>query len=314
MSDIVNAAPAAPAAMAAPTPSPDGQNAAPAAPEASKAEVKAEAKAVAAAKKKYNLKVDGKEESFEFDPSNEEELIKHLQMSKVSQKRMQRTAELEKGVAELVQMLQTSPEKVLSDPRLNIPAETKRKLAEAIMNNELEEMAKSPEQKEKEKLMREYDDLKKQVETERKAREDAELRAATEQQAVALDNDISTAIEKSGLPKNARTVRYFAEGLMFAIQNGLDIKAEDLIPSVKKQALNEFKELISLMPDEEFENFLGKDQISRIRKRSIAKAKAAITNPASDIKSTGAEVKQDTPEGKKVGMRDFLKSLGSGTH
>lgn len=270
--------------------------------------------AVAAAKKRYNIKVDGREESVDFDSSNEEEVIKTLQMSKAAQKRMAESAELRKGVSELLEALRTDPGKVLSDPRLNISPEARRKLAEAIMNNELEEMSKSPEQKEKERLMKEYDDLKKQVETEKTARQAAELKAATEQQAVHLDNEISAAIEKSGLPKNARTVRYFAEGLMFALENNIPIRAEDLIPTVKKQALNEFKELISLMPDEEFESFLGKDQISRIRKRSIAKAKAAAAapaNPATSIKSTGADAKAGEPEAKKVQMRDFMKSLGN---
>jgi hypothetical protein len=305
MSDAI-AAPAAPAAIPAATPPTDLSNA----PIADAAAPKAEPKAApVSSKRKYNVKVDGVAEDVDFDPSNEAEVIKHLQMSKAAQKRMGESAELRKGVAELVQMLQTDPGKVLSDPRLNIPAETRRKLAEAIMNNELEEMNKSPEQKEKDKIMKEYEQLKKQVELEKQGREAAELRAATEQQAVALDTEISSAIEKSGLPKNARTVRYFAEGLMFALQNNIQITAEDLIPTIKKQALSEFKELISLMPDEEFEGFLGKDQISRIRKRSIAKAKAAA-NPTTDIKSTGAEVKPSASDEKKVNMKDFMKSLG----
>lgn len=312
MSDTPVAAPAAPAAPAASSDPALAASAAQAAQSAQQIQAAKISSVPASTRKKYNLKVDGREEAFDFDPSDEAELIKHLQMSKAATKRMQETSELRQGVAELIQALQTDPAKVLADPRLNIPPEMKRKLAEAIMNNELEEMAKSPEQKEKERLQKEYENLKKQVEEEKKGREAAELRALTEQQAVHLDQSISSAIEKSGLPKNARTVRYFAEGLMFAVQNNLNLSAEDLIPTVKKQALAEFKELVTLMPDEEFESFLGKDQISRIRKRSIAKAKAAAANPATDIKSVGATTKQEsTSSDKRQNMKDFLRGLGN---
>lgn len=175
--------------------------------EAAKAKtpVKAEApkrEIPASQKKKYSLKVDGKNEDMEIDLSNEEEMIKHLQLSKASQKRMQESAEMRKGLQELFQALQTDPARVLNDPRLNIPEEVKKKLAEAIVNKELQEMQKSPEQKEKERLQAEYERLKQQVEEEKKGREAAEFARLQEHHAVQLDNDISEAITASGLPKS----------------------------------------------------------------------------------------------------------------
>lgn len=264
-------------------------------------------KEIASAKKKYQLKVDGKDEEYEFDASNEEEVKKHLQLSKVSHKRMQESAEMRKGVQELLDTLRTDPLKVLSDPRLGIPDDIRKRMAESIINNELEEMAKTPEQKEKEQLTKEYERLKSEVETERKGREEAEKARYNEQQAVALDTEISDAITTSGLPKTARTVRYMAEALMFCLQNNLDLSAKDLVPYVKKQTLGEFKEMVSSLPDEEFESWLGKDQISRLRKRSIARSKAP-DNPAA-IKPTGVESPK-SEESKTVLMKDFFKTLG----
>lgn len=327
MADVNTGAAPAPAAIPANTPAPEATNLevtdvndgdfgaddvvdatveAGAKDEKAAKEAKKDDKA-ASKKKKYQLKVDGKDEEVEFDSDNEEEVRKHLQLSKAAYKRMQESAEMKKGIQELIETLQRDPLKVISDPRLNIPEEIRKKMAESIINNELEEMSKTPEQKEKEKLQKEYERLKQEVESERKGREEAEKARLTEQQAIALDTEITGAIESAGLPKNARTVRYMAEALMFCLQNNLDLSAQDLVPYVKKQTLTEFKEMISSLPDEEFENWLGKDQITRLRKRSLARAKAPET--AASIKPTGNDVpKEKAPD--RVGYKDFLKSLG----
>jgi len=158
-------------------------------------------KAIQDMRRKYQLKVDGQMEDMEIDLGNEEEVKKHLQLSKAAYKRMQESAEMKKGVQELLDVLRTNPLKVLTDPRLQIPDDVRRKLAESLVNDELAEMAKTPEVREKERLQREYERLKQQVQQEKQARETAEFQRLTEQHAVALDTDISSAIEKSGMPK-----------------------------------------------------------------------------------------------------------------
>lgn len=268
-----------------------------------------EAAVKASNKRSYNLKIDGKEERYDLDLDNEEEVMKHLQLSKAASKRMQESAELKKGVQEFLEALRADPGKVLSDPRLNISPEARQKLAEAIINKDIEEMNKSPEQKEKERIQKEYETLKAQFEEEKKARSDAEFQRLQEQQSVQLDTEISGAIESSGLPKTARTVRYVAEALMFCLQNNIDLSAKELMPYVKKQTLSEFKEMISSLPDEEFEGWLGKDQISRIRKRSIQRAKAPAS-PASIKATAAANASKEEAKKEKIPMRDFMKRLG----
>lgn len=262
-------------------------------------------------KKRLELTVDGKKEFMDLDLDNDEELKRHLQLSKASQKRMQQFAEYEKGVKGLFETLQKDPLKVITDPRLKIPEETRRKMAEAIINNELQEMQKSPEQKEKERLQREYEDLKKQHEEEKKARESAEFSRLQEQAAVQLDTDISKAIEDAKLPKTSRTVKYFAEALMFCLENNIDMNAKDVAPIIQKQILSDFREIIGSLPDDEFEDWLGKDQISRVRKRSLARIKQVATPNANDVKPTGNDIKAKKEENKpKVNAKDFFKSLG----
>jgi hypothetical protein len=274
---------------------------------AAKADKKDEKEKVAGKKKKFQLKVDGKDEELELDLDNDEEVRKHLQLSKAAYKRMQESAEMRKGVQELIDTLRADPLKVIGDPRLGIPEEVRKKLAQSIIDNEIEELSKTPEQKEKEKLQSEYERLKKEVETEKKAREAAEVARVEQEQARALDEEINSAIEISGLPKNARTVRYMAEALMFCLQNNINLGAKDLIPYVKKQTLDEFREIITALPDEEFEGWLGKDQIKRIRQRHLAKRQAPPS--AQDIKPTGQEAAK-TEEQKRETMRAFFGRLG----
>lgn len=261
------------------------------------------------AKKKYNLKIDGQQEAIEFDPSNEEELVRQLQLARVGQKRMQQFTEYENNVKNLFELLQKDPIKVLSDPRLGVSDETRKRMANMIINNEIEEMQKTPEQKDKERLQREYEDLKKQHESEKKNREQAEFQKLQAQYTQQFDNDISDAIDTSGLPKTSRTVRYFAEALMFCVQNNIDLSAKELAPLIKKQTMSDFRDIIGSLPDDQFEDFVGKDNISRLRKRSIQKIKQVASN-SNQVRDTGTSNKPAEKPAERVSARDFFKNLG----
>jgi hypothetical protein len=308
MSEPVNA-PAAEPVVAPPVPE------TPPAPEAVAAEAaKKEAAPKASNKKKFPIKVDSQVEEVEIDLDNEDEVRKQLQLARVAQKRMQQFSEYEKGVKGLLETLKTDPLKVLADPRLGIPVEVQRKMADAIINNEIEEMSKSPEQKEAEKRQKEYEDLKKELESTKKRQEEERFTMMQAQAAKEFDVEISSAIEKAGLPKNARTVKYLADAMLLCYDNKIDMSFDDLVPYVRKEIMGDFRDLIGALPDEEFEDWLGKDQVGRLRKRSLAKLKSAATPApvAEQVKPTGeAERKQveDKSAKSKIPLRDFLKGL-----
>lgn len=253
--------------------------------------------------KKYKLKVDGKEEEMELDLDNEEEVKKHLQFSKAAQKRMQEKAELQKSVEQFIDLLRTNPRKVLSDPNINVDI---KKFAQDILNEELENANKSPEQLEKEKLQKELEELKdkyKKDEEDRKSKEYQRLQQEAEQK---LEGEISDALTSSELPKSPYTVRKMAEIMMLALQNDIDLGPKDVIPLLRKQMKEDISELFSASSDEVLEELIGKDNISRIRKRNIAKAKQAV-DTANSVKSTGGENKpKDAQETKKISMKEFL--------
>lgn len=253
-------------------------------------------------KKKYKLKVDKNEEEFEFDPSNDEEVVKHLQMSRASQKRMSEAAEVRKLAMEFIDQLKKDPRKVLTDPTIGVDI---KKLAQDILNDEIKELEKSPEQREKDKLLKELEDLKKSAKDKEENFKKAEFTRIQAEQEKILESEISAALEVGGVPKTPKTVARMAEMMMIAINNGIDLGPRDVIGLVKDNTMAEFKEIINALSDDQLDDFLGKEVLGRLRKKNAAKAKTAIQT-AAQVKSTGQKSEKDPAPEKKQTIRDFL--------
>lgn len=266
-------------------------------------------KEVAAIKKqleKYKLKVDGEEWEQELDLSDHEEVKKHLQLSKVSQKRMQEVAEYKKQVAQFFELLKNDPLRVLSDPKLGLNL---KDMANKVLNEEVEDLQKTPEQRERDKAIKELEALRKQIDEDKKSKETTEFKRLQEQAAVQLDSDISSALESEGLPKNSeRAVRYMAEALMLGLKKGYDLTAKEVAPLIKKQMLAEYRDIIGGLPEEALEDFVGKDIISKIRKRSIKNVKPAV-DTAQAIKAVGTENKSKPSEKEKIPFKKMFSSF-----
>ena len=257
--------------------------------------------------KEYKLKVNGKEKTIKFDPSNDEEVVKYLQKAEASDSKFQEAAEVRKAAMQFIEDLRKNPRKVLSDPKIGIDV---RKFAEQIMQEAIEDMEKSPEQREREKLQKELEEIKAQREKEKKDWEQAEFARLQAQHEQQLESEISSALDVGGLPKTARTVKAMAEMMMIALQNGIELSAQEIVPIVKNTTLSEFKEVLNSLTDDQLEDFIGKDILGRVRKRSIAKAKQPLET-AKDVKPTGTSETKKAQEVKKpenkMTIRDFLK-------
>lgn len=255
--------------------------------------------------KEYNLKINGKEKSFKLDLSNDEEVKKYLQKAMASDEVFRKSNQIEKAAQSFIAELRENPLKVLSDPNLNIPREKRKQIAEMIMNEELQEMEKSPEQKEREKLQKMYESEKKARETEKNEWTQKELARQTAEHEKYLTNEISTALDIGGLPKTPRTVSMMAELMKMGLQEKLDLTPKDLAPIVRNMNESDFKEIVQSMNDDQLEGFLGKEILGRIRKRNVAKAKAAET-PVVQAKAEPSADKKDDKKGKGQSYRDFF--------
>jgi hypothetical protein len=250
--------------------------------------------------KKYQLKIDGKNEDFEIDLDNDEEVKAHLQRSKASNKRMQEAAELRKATEKFIETLRSNPRKILTDPNIGVDI---KKLAQEIIEEEIANSQKSPEELEKEQLKRELQEIKDKYKNEEEERKKGEYERLQAEAEIKLDADVTQALESSSLPKTPYTVKKMAEMMMIALQNDIDLSPQDVVPLIRKQMQQDIKDMFSASSDELFEEMF-KENITRVRKK---RTKAAV-DTANSVKATSnqpkAEVKEDGE--KKLSIKDFL--------
>jgi hypothetical protein len=280
-----------------------------AAPAASTEPTKEEIKEL---KKRLKIKVDGEEFEEEIDLADEEGLKRHLQMSKVAQKRMQEFSSLRKEVEDFVGAMKDPKQAraIMRELGLN-----ERELAELIINDAIEESKKTPEQLAMEKIEQEKEKLRKELDAIKKEKEESELRAKQERFEKELENEMITAIDKAGVPVSPYMIKRTADFMSLALENNIKLSPAEILPLVISEVKGDIKKLVADMPDEVLEEYLTKDRLSNYRKKAIAKAKeVAQAVGQSQVKATGQselktkEEKAAKDEPKKMSVRDWLKS------
>lgn len=253
--------------------------------------------------RKLKLKVDGKEYDEEFDPNDDVYMTKQLQLAKASQKRMQQYSDLERDVKSFIDELRKDPRKVLSDPTIGIDI---KQLAAQVIQDEIENSQKSPEQIKQEKLENELRELKAEREKEKEDGKARDLERLQHQEYERYDMLMTQTLEKSDLPKSPYVVKKIADYMLLGLEQGHDVTPEDVLPLVRDEIQADLKEMFAVMPDEVIESIIGKEVFNRMRKKNIAKAKGAPAAPVSTIKDTGKSSKADE---KKSGQKQSFKSF-----
>lgn len=254
--------------------------------------------------KKLKLKVDGREIEEDVNFDDDEYLTRQLQLAKVAQKRMGEQATLQRQLGQFFEELKKNPKKVLSDPNIGIDL---KQLAAGILQEEIENSQKSPEQLAKEKLETELKNLqeerKKEKETFQKQEFDRLQATAYER----YDIQMTKALEGSDLPKSPYVIKKMADYMLLGVQNGMDITADDVLPLVREEMQSDLKEMFALMPEEIVEKIIGKDVLTRLRKKNVAKAKA--NPPGSSAKAVDAGGKEIAPKAKENAQKMSFKQF-----
>jgi hypothetical protein len=205
---------------------------------------------------------------------------------------------------QLVDMLKTNPLSILKNEALGLDV---RKLAEQVLNEEIEEMQKSPEQKrieELERKLKDKEEREKQLEDERRQ---AEMNALQEQAAQQLDDQMSDAIGKSTLPKSPYVVKRLADAMIEAVNMGYnDVTPEQIMPFVEQQIMDEFQKVFEESADDKLEKLIGKKTLDRYRKGRVSKQKAQPIETAAQVKDSGEKSKEKKEE-PKVRHKDMFK-------
>ncbi|CAB4199938.1 hypothetical protein UFOVP1351_16 [uncultured Caudovirales phage] len=226
--------------------------------------------------KKLKLKVDGQELEEEIDLDDEENLKRHLQMSKAAQKRMSEAAKAKRDNEELAKVFK-GPVKDLfkyADALGKTPQQLRQELEEYFAA-QLEEEMLTPEQKkvrDAEQIIREREEEKRRAKEQEEA---AEKEHWQKHYAQEYDKKITEALSSSGLPKTPKTVHRMASLMSKNLEMGLDLEPKHLVDIVREEYLTEIKELFGASDGDTLLKMLGDDVANKIRKSDLARLKGA---------------------------------------
>lgn len=256
--------------------------------------------------KKLKLKFNGKEIEedlpFEIEEAHADWLVKQRQKAMLADHKANEYSQLEREIGAFIQELRKNPKKALSNPAIGLDI---KQFAAEILQEEIEQAQKTPEQIKEETLQRELEELKAERAREKEEMQARELERLTEREYERYDNLMSSAIESSDLPKSPYVVKKMTEYLMMGIENGIDVEPKDVIPLIREEIQNDIQEMFQVMPAEVIEQILGKSNIEKLRKKRVATAKAPVPVKAS-VKDVGAQKKEEIKEEKKQTLRDFF--------
>lgn len=254
--------------------------------------------------KKLKLKFNGKEMEeelpFEIPEEYADYMARQLQMAKLSQHKAQELSQFEREVTAFLQDLKANPKKALSNPAIGIDV---KQLAAEILEEEIRQAQKTPEQIEKERLESELQALKEERERERQEAEARELERLTEAEFERYDTLMSQALESSNLPKSPYTVKKMTEYMIQAVENGIDLTPAEVVPLIQKEMESDIRELMRALPPEMVEQLLGQEIISSLRKSRVASAKkppVPVKAAAKDVGNKTIQKQQEAAQKKTI--------------
>ncbi len=280
--------------------------------EAAAEEVEAVEEAPKSTRRKFSFQVNNKMRDLEVDPNNEEEIKGYLQKAMAADEKFQEAAMMRKAVEELVRELKTNPKAVLAHEAIGLNL---KEFAQQIINEEMEELEKSPEQKKIEEMERKLRDYEEEKTRLSKEKEEAERAAMRQEQLEQLDNQISDALQKSDLPKSPYVVKRIADTMYEAVKMGYtDVTVDQILPFVEEQITGELNRLFEAAPEQTasklMEKWVGKSNLDRYRKGKVAKMKKPTEMP-SKLSDTGNNSKKEEAKtgDKKMRFKDMFGSF-----
>ena len=260
--------------------------------------------------RKFQLKVNGKTIEREIDLSDEDAVRQELQKSAAFNHTAQEAAKLKKTYENEIARLQSNPWEVLKE--LGLDPED---LNERFIEDRIEEMKKTPDQLEKEKMEIELSQARKRLQEIEKTQQDKEEQEKIAEAGAQLEEEIITELkDNSTLPPTQKTMARIADALLHAMdyaeENGYDasgITVADIIPEVEKEIRAEMRSFLDNAPETMMEEVIGKKNIERLRKSRVDSIK---NNPKQTIKETAKVSKTEDSSKEKLRSSDFFRNLG----
>lgn len=272
-----------------------------------------EKKRISSLKIKFNGKESEEKLPFEIDEEHADWMRKQIQMAKLSASKSQEYSTLEKDanllkqdIQDFFQELKTNPKKALQNPLVGIDI---KMLAAEILEEALEEDAKSPEQREKEKLQNRLAQLEEERAKEKADAENSKYQATLERAYERYDNALEQSLAKNpDLPQTPYIVEKMTKYMAFMVEDGYEPDMDIITEQVRTEMNNDIKHLMSILPVEDVEKILGQEVLGKLRKNRLAKSKTPPVPVKSQIKDVSMKApKKEEKVAEKITMRNFFK-------
>jgi hypothetical protein len=214
----------------------------------------------------------------------------------------QNYAQLEKEVGAFVKALKDNPRKALSDPRIGVDI---KKLAAEVLEEEIANSQKTPEQIEREKEKEEFRKLKEEREQEKEVMRQEKLKIIQEQEFSRYDVAMDKAFTEANVTKSPYLVKRMADYMILGLESGKKLEPADALSLVQEEMDSDLKEMFEKMPAEKLKEFLGKDTLEKIRKHNISMSKKAPAAAKVQTTDIGTKPVAKT-NAKPVSMKDFF--------
>lgn len=269
-----------------------------------KAEKKEAKKLLKELELKYNGKVSKEKLPFEIPEEHADWMRRQMQMAKMAQVKAQESSNLEREVIEFFNELKTNPRKALANPNIGVDV---KKLAAEILEEELANAQKTPQElalEEKERELKELRDREKTREEELRRIQEEKI---IEQAAQEFDIQMSDTLDKYNIPRTPLAIKKMAEYMSLAIQNQEHPDMDLIGQIVEEEMVSDYREHLHSLPPERIVQLLGEEIFEKVRKDRVSKMKKAQPSVKSLTKDT-AQSKTKEPEKpvKKQSFKDFF--------
>lgn len=255
---------------------------------------------------KFELKVDG-----EVLTLSKDEMIKYAQLGKAGQKRMQEAIEFQKqtkqNLEKLYSTLKENPESILEDENIG---HKKYDLAKKWLAEEMEEKAKSPEQKALEAERKRAKDLEDRLSMIEREKEEALARAQKESEdrettanLQKLEKEIVDSFTKHGLPNSSAMLDRIVGIYEFSKAHDIPATMDDCAKVIKDEIRADMQQMAMALSEEDLEQLLGDAIITKVKSSTLKKMKS-VNKPSTT--ETAKVQKEEVKVKPKISIDDWI--------
>jgi hypothetical protein len=255
--------------------------------------------------KELEIKFNGKSEKvqlpFEIPEEHAEYMRRQLQMSKMSQTKAQEAAAYERDITAFINDLKVNPRKVLADPALGVDL---KKIAAEILEEELANADKSPEELEREEYKRKLKEYEEKDKTASEKLKQLEQEKVIEKAYAQYDMSMTKAMEQYNIEPTPIAIYQMAHLMSLEIKRGYEPDM-DAIAQLVEEKVNGTQgaqiEKLKKLSHSDLVKLLGEEIFERDRQERVAKVKKTPVPVKSAVKDVAKLEKRDeTPVIKKT--------------